>query len=137
VLQGFSKTFNVSGDCTGAFAITENRAAKTVWNGHFVYAVGTTEIVNLNNCRLGVSGTQTSMTYYDSRLLDLAHLHFNDCFSDYAASPHPTLVNVGDTGSLETWTHWNNASRSRKHETNVHTYIVEPDSASLGHHQSD
>lgn len=130
VLQGFSKTFNVSGDCTGTFAITETPAAKTVWNGQSVYAVGTTEIVNLNNCRLGVSGTQTSMTYYDSNLVELAKLHSNGSFSDYAASPQPTLVKVGDTGSLGTWTRWNNASRSRKDETDVHTYIVEPDSAS-------
>lgn len=130
VLQGFSKTFNVSGDCTGTFAITETPAAKTVWNGQSVYAVGTTEIVNLNNCRLGVSGTQTSMTYYDSNLVELAKLHSNGSFSDYAASPQPSFVKVGDTGSLGTWTHWNNASRSRKDETDVHTYIVEPDSPS-------
>lgn len=129
VLQGFSKTFNVSGDCTGTFAIMETPAAKTVWNGQSVYAVGTTEIVNLNNCRLGMSGTQTSMTYFDSNLVEIAKIHSDGSYSEYTASPQPGFVKVGDTGSLGTWTRWNNASKSRKDETDVHTYIVEPDSA--------
>ncbi len=130
VLQGFSKTFNVSGDCTGTFSISATPAAKTVWNGQPAYLVGTTEVVNLNNtCRLGWSGAQTIMTYFDSNLVELVKLHPGGNFSEYAPVPQPGFVKVGDTGSLGTWTHWSNINRSRKDESDVSTYIIEPGSS--------
>jgi hypothetical protein len=36
---------------------------------------------------------------------------------------------VGDAGTLGTWTRWNNTSKSSKVESDVHSYIVEPDTA--------
>jgi hypothetical protein len=34
---------------------------------------------------------------------------------------------VGDTGTLGTWTHWNNTSKSVKYEIDIHSYVVEAD----------
>lgn len=127
ILKGASKTFNVSGDCKGTFSLTDSPAAKTTWNGQSVYAVGTTEIVNIPNCNIGFSGTQSSITYYDMNFVELAKSHSNGTYSEYAKILQPTSVKVSDTGTLGTWTHWNNTSKSEKYEIDIHSYIVEAD----------
>ena len=127
LLNGLSKTFNVAGDCKGTFSITDSPAAKTTWNGQSVYAVGTTEIASIPNCAIGVSGTQTSITYYDMNFVELAKSHSDGSYSEYAKTSQPTSVKVGDTGTLGTWTHWNNTSKSEKYEIDIHSYIVEAD----------
>lgn len=129
LLKGFSKTFNITGDCLGTFSISDSPAVKTVWNGQSVYAVGTTEIVNNPNCSLGTSGTQTSITYYDLNFVELAKTHSDGSFSEFVKTSQPTSVKVGDTGTLGTWNHWNSTSKSQFYERDVHSYVVEPDSA--------
>ena len=129
ILQGATKTFNVMGDCKGTFTISDSPAAKTTWNGQAVYAVGTTEIVNISNCSLGFSGTQSNITYYDMYFVEIAKTHSNGTYSDYVKSSQPSTVKVGDAGTLGTWTRWNNTSKSSKVESDVHSYIVEPDTA--------
>jgi hypothetical protein len=127
ILKGSSKTFNVSGDCKGTFSITDSPAAKTTWNGQSVYAVGTTEIVSIPNCPIGISGTQTSITYYDMNFVELAKSHSDGTYSEYVKTSQPNSVKVGETGTLGTWTHWNNTSKSEKYEIDIHSYIVEAD----------
>ena len=127
ILTGGSKTFNATGDCKGTFSISDSPAFKTTWNGQAAYAVGTTEIVNISNCSLGFSGTQTNITYYDMNFVELAKSHSDGSYSEYVKSSQPTSLKVGDTGTLGTWTHWNNTSKSVKYEIDVHSYVVESD----------
>jgi len=129
ILKGDSKTFNVSGDCKGTFSITDSPAAKTTWNGQPVYAVGTTEIVSIPNCAIGISGTQTSITYYDMNFVEVAKSHSDGSYSEYVKTSQPNAVKVGDSGILGTWTHWNNTSKSVKYEIDVISYSVEADTA--------
>lgn len=128
LLKGFSKTFNVTGDCQGTFSISDSPAVKTVWNGQGAYAVGTTEIVNLSNCALGTSGTQTNITYFDLNFVELAKTHSDGSFSNYTKTSQPAWVKVGDSGTLGTWIRWNDTSKSRKDESDVLSYVIEPDS---------
>jgi hypothetical protein len=128
ILQGASKTFNVTGDCKGTFSITDSPAAKTTWNGQAAYAVQTTEIVNMPNCSLNLGGSQSNITYYDMNFVEIAKTHSNGTYSEYAKSSQPISVKVGETGTLGTWTHWNNTSKSSKLGSDVHSYSVEPDS---------
>jgi len=127
ILQGFSKTFNATGDCKGTLSLTESPAAKTTWNGQSVYAVGTTNIANMPNCTLGFSGTHTSITYYDMNFVELAKIDSDGTYNEYAKTSQPTTVSLGDTGILGTWNHWNNTSKTSKLESDVMSYVVEPD----------
>ena len=127
ILKGFSKTFNASGDCKGTFSLTESPAAKTTWNGQSVYAVGTTNIANMPNCTLGFSGTHTSITYYDMNFVELAKIDSDGTYNEYSKTSQPTAVSPGDAGTLGTWNHWNNTSKSSKLESDVMSYVVEPD----------
>jgi hypothetical protein len=128
ILQGASKTFNVTGDCKGTFSITESPAAKTSWNGQAVYAVGTTRISNLSNCSMNLGGTQVDITYYDMNFVELAKSHSDGSYSEYVRTSQPLSFKVGDTGTLGTWTHWNNTGKSEKYEIDIHSYVVENDS---------
>jgi len=129
ILKGSSKTFNVTGDCKGTFSITDSPAAKTTWNGQSVYAVGTTEITSIPNCAIGISGTQTSITYYDMNFVEVAKSHSDGSYSEYAKASQPISIQLGDSGILGTWTHWNNTSKSEKYEIDVMSYSVEADTA--------
>jgi hypothetical protein len=126
ILQGTSKTFNVTGVCQGTFSITDSPAAKTIWNGQAAYAVGTTEIVNMPNCHLQWN-SQSHITYYDLNFVEIAKTHSDGSYSEYAKSSQPMSVKAGDTGSLGTWTRWDNTSKSSKRKTDVHSYVVEAD----------
>ena len=128
ILQGASKTFNVTGVCQGTFSITDSPAAKTIWNGQAAYAVGTTEIVNMPNCSLRWN-SQSNITYYDLNFVEIAKTHSDGTYSEYAKSSQPISIKVGDTGSLGTWTRWDNTSKSSKLKSDVHSYVVEPDTA--------
>jgi hypothetical protein len=128
ILQGASKTFNVTGDCKGTFSITESPAAKTSLNGQAVYAVGTTRISNLSNCSMNLGGTQVDITYYDMNFVELAKSHSDGSYSEYVRTSQPLSFKVGDTGTLGTWTHWNNTGKSEKYEIDIHSYVVENDS---------
>jgi hypothetical protein len=129
ILKGSSKTFNATGDCKGTFSITDSPAAKTTWNGQSVYAVGTTEIVSIPNCAIGISGTQTSITYYDMNFVEVAKSHSDGSYSEYVKASQPISIKVGDSGILGTWTHWNNTSKSDKYEIDIISYNVEADTA--------
>jgi hypothetical protein len=130
LLQGFSKTFNVTGDCKGTMSATDTPAMKTTWQGQSVYAVGTTNIFNVPNCSLGVSGTHSSITYYDLNFNEVAKTDSDGTYSEYVKTPRPASVKVGDSGTLGTWYHWSNNSKSQSWGTDVHTYVVEADTAS-------
>lgn len=130
ILTGGSKTFNATGDCKGTFSISNSPAFKTTWNGQAAYAVGTTEIGNISNCSLGFSGTQSNITYYDMNFVELAKSHSDGSYSEYVKASQPTSLKVGDSGTLGTWTHWNNTSKSIKYEIDIHSYVVEADTPS-------
>jgi hypothetical protein len=130
LLQGFSKTFNVTGDCKGTWSGTDTPAMKTTWQGQSVYAVGTTNIFNVPNCSLGVSGTHSSITYYDMNFIEVAKFDSDGTYSEFVKTPRPASVKVGDSGTLGTWYHWSNNSKSQSWGTDVHTFVVEADTAS-------
>jgi len=127
LLKGANKTFNVTGDCKGTLSQTDSPAAKTIWNNQTVYAVGNTNIPTIPNCSLGFSGTQTSITYYDLDFVELAKFHSDGSYSEFVKSPRPTAVTVGDSGTLGTWTHWNNTGKTNIYEKDVMSYVIEPD----------
>ena len=127
LLRGASKTFNVTGDCKGTFAVMESPASKTTWNGQSVYAVGSTQIVNLPNCSLGLGGPQSSITYYDMNFVEIAKSNSDGTYSEFVKTSRPTMVKVGDTGTLGTWYNWNNSNKSMNWGTDIHSYIIEPD----------
>jgi predicted small secreted protein len=129
ILKGASKTFSITGDCKGTFSITDSPAAKTTWNGKIVYAVGTTEIVTLNNCALGVSDTQTSINYYDMNFMPLAKISSRGTYSEYVSTSQLNFVKVGDSGTLGTWYTWDNSNKSHLGNFDVMSYTVEPDTA--------
>jgi hypothetical protein len=130
LLQGFSKTFNVTGDCKGTMTATSTPGMKTTWQGQPVYAVNSTQNFNLPNCSLGVFGTQTSTNYYDMNFKELAMTGSDGSYSEYVVSSEFGAVKVGDTGTLGTWHHLNNNSRSQERGTTVNSFAVEPDTAS-------
>jgi len=130
IIKGASKTFNVTGDCKGTFSQTDSPAAKTIWNNQTVYAVGNTNIPSIPNCSLGFSSTQTSITYYDLDFVDLAKFHSDGSYSEFVKSPRPNSVTVGDSGTLGTWTHWNNTGKTNLYERDVMSYVIEPNTSS-------
>jgi hypothetical protein len=130
IIKGASKTFNVTGDCKGTISQTDSPAAKTIWNNQAVYAVGNTHINSIPNCSLGFSGTQTSITYYDLDFVELAKFHSDGSYSEFVKSPRPNSVTVGDSGTLGTWTHWNNTGKTNLYERDVMSYVIEPDTSS-------
>jgi len=127
ILQGASKTFNVTGICKGTLSITDSPAAKTTWNGQAAYAVGTTQISNMPNCSMNLGGSQSNITYYDMNFVELAKSHSDGSYSEYVKTSQPLSFKVGDTGTLGTWTHWNNTGKSEKYEIDIHSYTVEAD----------
>ena len=129
LLRGTSKTFNVTGDCKGTTSLADSPATKTTWQGETVYAVGSTNIFNLPNCTLGVSGSHSSITYYDMNFIEVAKLDSDGTYSEFVRTPRPSSVKVGDKGTLGTWYHWNNSSKSQVWGTDVHTYVIEADTS--------
>ena len=132
LLKGVSKTFNITGDCNATFSRFDSPATRTVWNGQSVYAVGTTEIVNMPaSCPLGSAGSYTSVTYYDLDFAELAKLDSDGYYSEYKPTSTPAPLNalvVGDTGVMGTWLRWNNASRTTLVGSEIWSFIIEPDS---------
>jgi hypothetical protein len=59
--------------------------------------------------------------------VELAKSFSDGSYSEYAKASQPTLIKVGDSGTLGTWTHWNNTSKSEKYEIDIHSYFVEAD----------
>ena len=129
LLNGLSKTFNVAGDCNGTFSLTDSAAIKTTWKGQTVYAVSSIQTANLPNCSLGISGN-SFITYYDMNFLEVAQINSSGSYSEFVPVSNPTTVKVGDSGTLGTWYHWNDASKSLNWGSNVRTYIVEPGTSS-------
>ena len=129
ILKGTNKNFTVTGDCQGTFSLTESPAAKTTWNGKSVYAVGTTEVVNLPNCSLDMTGTRSSITYYDMNFLPLVKISSNGNYIEYVMSSQPSFIKVGDTGTLGTWYSWDNSSKSHWGYFDALNYTVEPDTS--------
>jgi hypothetical protein len=134
LLKGISKTFNLTGDCTSTFSRFDSPATRTVWNGQSVYAVANTEIAGTPvpaNCALGSAGTYTSVTYYDLDFGELAKLDSDGYYSEYKAAANSASLNaltVGDSGSMGTWQRWNNTSKTSLIDSEVWSFIVEPDS---------
>ena len=128
-MAGFSKTMVITGDCTGTFSKTNAPAVKTTWNGQSVYAVATTEITSSPTCT-SLNGVKTSVTYFNLDFVEIATTNSDGTYSDFVGTLRPSLVKVGDTGTMGTWSNWKDSTKKIKNDIDQITYVIEPDSAS-------
>ena len=124
-----SKTFSVTGTCTGSGTRTSG-AANTVatFEGVTGFSAASTLTINLSTpCN---SIAQTSTSYYDTNYVPLGFNSIGVNYGVYLTPPSiPSTVSVGSTGTIGTETLYTNSTKTVPNGTQVSSYVVTADTA--------
>lgn len=130
VQTGFSKTFAVSGTCSGTATLTDTGAkTATTFESVTAYSSVSTATINFSNCT-PANSSASSTRYYDANGVPLGEQSASG-YAIYALSNSiPATVKLGDSGKLGTKTKYNDSSKSTLVETSEDWYAIEPDTNS-------
>jgi hypothetical protein len=133
IAGGFTKSYTVSGTCSGTATETDTAAAggATFEGVGGRLSVTTTFMTNYSGCALA-SGTTTSVSYYDSNYTPLGVNTTGGTYSVFTTPPSfPGSVMVGSTGAIGTITRYTDSSKATVAGHGDFTYIVEADASSM------
>lgn len=130
VRNGFSKTFSVSGTCSGTATLSDSGAKTlTTFEAATAYSAVSTATINLTNCTPATS-TSSTTDYYDANGIPLGW-QSDSGYAIYSLSNSlPATVKLGDTGKIGTKTKYTDSSKSTLVETSEDWYAIEPDTNS-------
>lgn len=128
--SGFSKTFSISGTCTGSGNASVSAAnVPTTFEGTTGFSATSTITGTFANCTPG-SYAGSSTSYYDTNYTPLGSSTAGTSYGVYATPLSiPVTVKVGDTATVGTETKYTNSTKTTPSGTNVMSYIVEVDTA--------
>lgn len=129
-INGFTKTFTISGSCSGTYSTTSAPATtSTTFEGQTAFSSIGTNNVTFSNCT-PASDISSGTTYYDSNHAYLGQVITGDSYEVWASTPAlPTAAKVGDTGVMGTVNKYTNNSKATSLGTDNVTYVIEADTA--------
>lgn len=130
VSAGFTKTYSVSGTCTGTMTITAAPAStSTTFEGSPALSSNSVGSFSWTGCTPG-SGSTTIVRYYDSNYLPLGRSIAGGDYGIYTTSPTlPTTAKVGDVYVIGTLTEYTNSTKSTSAGREDTTLVMEADTA--------
>ena len=131
VANGYSKTFTISGDCSGTGSKTAAAATTSAtFEGVAGFsAVGTLTTSSATPCAASSATSFTS--YYDTNYLPLGFNSVGVNYGVYLTPPViPTSVMVGNTGIIGTVTLYTDSTKTVGNGRMDVSYVIEPDTAS-------
>jgi hypothetical protein len=128
---GFTKTFNITGSCTGNYTWT-NGPATTAATFEGTAGFSATEVISYSwtGCT-PPSGSTTVLRYYDSNYFPLGTSTVGGGYSVYLTPPvMPTAAKVGDVVVIGTVNSYSNSTKTTSTGRTDLTLIMEPDTVS-------
>jgi hypothetical protein len=128
--SGFSKTFNITGDCVGQYTITRAAASTpATFEGITGFSGNQSDSYSWTGCN-PPSGSSTETRYYDSNYVPLGSSVVGGNYSVYAATPNiPTAAKVGDVVIVGTLNKYTNSTKATSAGRVDYTLVIEPDTA--------
>ena len=127
---GWSKTFTITGTCSGTIGITRG-AATTAATFEGVSALSGNAVVTsaFSNCNPPSSAT-TETIYYDSNYVPKGYSVQGGNYAVYASAPVlPTTARVGDVGVVGTLNLYTSSAKSTSAGHQDGSYVIEADTA--------
>lgn len=127
---GWSKTFAVSGTCTGSIALNDGpvNTATTFEGSAALSGTAVTNITFTNCTPSSISSTETR--YTDSNYIPRGYLVQGGDYGVYATTPAiPTSVHVGDTGIVGTVSRYTDSTKTTPDGRQDVSYVIEADTA--------
>lgn len=127
---GFTKTFNISGTCTGTLTWT-NGPATTPVTFEGTSGFSGTEVVSYSwtGCS-PTSGSDTIVRYYDTNYVPKGQSTVGGTYSIYASPPAiPSAAKVGEVYVLGTLNKYSNSTKTTSTGRVDDTLVMEPDTA--------
>ena len=128
--SGYTKTFTISGSCSGSGNLSDSAAnTAATFEGVNGFSSTSTMTGTYTNCT-PASFAQSSTSYYDTNYVPLGNNTVGVSYGVYLTPPViPATVKVGDTGTIGTRTKYKNNTKTTPDGTSVTTYVVESDTA--------
>jgi len=127
---GLSKSFTVSGSCSGSGTKTSSPASTTsTFEGVSGFSASATLTMSLTNCTPS-STAATSTAYFDSNYNPIGMNSVGINYGVWSSFVMPATVNVGNTGTIGTENLFANSSKSTSNGYIAQSYVVEADTAS-------
>ena len=125
--DGFTKTFTISGTCTGSASITGSSAsAGSVFEGSAAISAVRTLTANFTDCSPASSAARSTQ-YYDANYAPLGFSSSTE-YGVFASPPAiPKTVSVGSTGSLGFEAIYTDISKTIRSGRADFSYVVEAD----------
>lgn len=131
VANGMTKSFTISGTCSGSGnRSTAPATTAATFEGKTGLSSTTTITMTFTNCT-PASIAQSSTSYFDSNYVPLGVNSIGVNYGVYLTPlVIPVSVSVGSTGTIGTETLYTNSTKVTGSGTNVMSYVVEADSSS-------
>jgi hypothetical protein len=130
VSAGYTKTFSVTGTCTGTFTLTAAPATtSTTFEGTAALSGNEAVTATLNGC------TPSSLASTGTRFFNMSYAPLGSSFQGgnygvYASVPVlPSAVHVGDVGTFGTVAFYTDSTKATSAGRQDVTYVVEADTA--------
>ena len=124
-----SRSYSISGSCMGQASFSNGDAAPATFEAASAVSVSSSEMFSFMNC-LPSGITSSGTSYFDSNFSPLGSLNANGEYGVYTSpSIVPSLVKVGEAGSLGTKTLYSDSSKSVITGRDETTFVVEPETA--------
>lgn len=128
--SGWSKTFTITGTCSGTIAITAGAVnTSTTFESASALSGTTVTTSSFSNCTPS-SSADTETKYTDSNYIPLGYSVLGGKYAVYTATPTlPTTIRVGDTAVIGTLNRYTNNTKSTSAGTQIESFVVEADTA--------
>ena len=130
VSTGYTKTFSISGTCSGSFTLTRGAATTaTTFEGSAANLGTSASTLTLTNCTPS-STASTSIQYYDSSYLPRGYSIQGGDYAVYASTPViSSAAKVGDVVVVGTINLYTNSTKTTSAGHVDVTYVVEPETS--------
>lgn len=130
IANGMTKSFTISGTCSGSGSIAIAPAATAAtFEGVAALSAAGTATWSYSNCTPASYAT-TYTAYFDSNYVPLGSKSIGSYYGVYLSPPSlSTSVTVGGTGTFGTETLYTNSTKATYDGAEVQSYVVEADTA--------
>lgn len=126
---GFTKTFTISGSCTGTFTLTDTAASTSVtFESTPAFSANETATLSLFGCT--GSGTSNSVRYYNTSYMPVGTSSSSSYGVISITTPLPTAAHVGDTAGYGNVSLYSDSTKTTFTGSQVLSYSINADTAS-------
>ena len=130
IANGFSKTFVISGTCSGTDSLTVGPAnTSTTFEGGPALSSNYVDNTTFTNCT-PASSIGTATNYYDSNHIPLGSSILGGKYEVWTTAPTiPVTARVGDVGIFGTLNKYNDSTKAVSAGRQDNSYVIEADTA--------